>query len=317
MSARPALSHRPSRALPGGSIVALATPFSGGTPDAAALARLCQRQVDAGTTALLACGSTGEAAAMSPHEQAAVLCRVVEVAGAVPVIAGCGACSTEAAVELAMLAARHGAAALLCAPPAYVRPTQDGILAHVRAVAHAAGLPVLLYDVPGRTGVAVRDETVARLFECGLIVGIKDATADLGRPARLRARCGPELLQLGGDDATAAAHRAMGGHGCVSVAANLVPRLCALLHRSWDQGELATFARTRDLLAPLADALFAESNPIPLKAALAMLDLATGELRLPLTRAGRDTCDRLAGMLVGLMEAEDALAPRGRYALAS
>ena len=308
----------PSRAAPlrlDGSVVALATPFRESAVDTDALVRLCRRQVDAGTAALLACGSTGEAAAMRADEQAAVLYAVVEAAEAVPVIAGCGGCSTEMAMELAVAAARQGVAALLCAPPAYVRPTQEGIIAHVRAISHAAGLPVLLYDVPGRTGVAVHDETVARLFERDLIVGLKDATADLGRPARLRARCGPELLQLSGDDATAAAYRAMGGHGCVSVVANLVPRLCAQLHRAWEAGELATFARTRDLLAPLAEALFAESNPIPLKAALVMLDLASGEMRLPLTRAGRGTCNRLAELLVGLMAAEEALAPRSRYAL--
>ncbi len=299
----------------GGSLVALATPFRDGAVDAAALARLCRRQVEAGTTALVACGSTGEAAALSPDEHAAVLRGVVEADGRVPVVAGCGGASTEAAVALAAAAARHGAAALLCAPPAYVRPTQEGILAHVRAVSHAAALPILLYDVPARTGVAVHDDTVARLWERGLIAGIKDATADLARPPRLRALCGPELLQLGGDDATAAAFRAAGGDGCISVVANLVPGLCARLHRAWDAGDLPVFARTRDLLAPLSDALFAESNPIPLKAALAMLDLATGELRLPLTRAGRATCERLATLLSGLMEREDALRPR-RHALA-
>ena len=270
----------------GGSLVALATPFRDGRLDTAALGRLCDRQAARGSAALVVCGSTGEAPALSAPEQARVVAVAVEAAaGRVPVIAGCSAPATEAAASLAFAAARNRAAALLCAPPPYVKPTQDGIATHVRAVAHTADLPVMLYDVPGRTGVAVADETAAWLFEHGLIAAIKDASGDLSRPARLRVLCGTELVQLSGDDATAPAYRAMGGHGCVSVTANLVPALCAQLHAAWDRGDLATFARLRDLLAPLHQALFLESNPIPLKAALCMLRLCTGELRLPLTRA--------------------------------
>ena len=199
---------------------------------------------------------------------------------------------------------------MLCAPPPYTKPTQDGIVAHVRAVSEACGLPVLLYDVPSRTGVAVHDETVARLFERGLIAGIKDATSDLARPPRLRALCGAELLQLTGDDATAAAYRAAGGHGCISVSANVVPALCARLHRSWDARDLWTFAQTRDQLAALNDTLFLESNPIPAKAALTMLGLISGDMRLPLTRASAATCDRLADLLAAVMKVEDEAASR-------
>jgi len=264
------------------------------------------------------CGSTGEAPALRLEEQAVVVRRAVAAAaGRVAVIAGCGAPATEAAAELARSAACRGAAALLCAPPPYVRPTQEGIICHLRAVAHACDVPVILYDVPGRTGVAIKDETVALLFELGVIVGIKDATSDLSRPPRLRSLCGASFVQMSGDDATAAAYRAAGGHGCVSVTANVVPALCSLLHRSWDAGDLPAFARARDLLAPISDVLFAESNPIPLKAALAMLDLAPGDLRLPLTRASRATRDRLAGALANVTSTEEALAARSRYALAS
>jgi 4-hydroxy-tetrahydrodipicolinate synthase len=171
--------------------------------------------------------------------------------------------------------------------------------------------------VPGRVGVAIADETVAQLFERGLIVGIKDATADLSRPPRLRAKCGAGLVQTTGDDATAAAYRAAGGHGCVSVTANIVPALCSPLHRSWDAGDLAAFARARDLLAPVSDVLFAESNPIPLKEAPVMLDLAPGGLRLPLTRARRATRDRLADVLARVTSTEEALTARSRYVLVS
>jgi 4-hydroxy-tetrahydrodipicolinate synthase len=182
-------------------------------------------------------------------------------------------------------------------------------------VAHAADLPIILYDVPGRTGVAIKDETVAHLFARGLIAGIKDATADLSRPTRLRALCGPALVQMSGDDATAAAYRAAGGDGCISVTANVAPAVCSLLHRAWETGDLAAFARARDLLAALSEALFLESNPIPVKAALAILSLAPDDLRLPLMRASQATRDRLAAVLPAVMSTEEALAARSRYAL--
>jgi 4-hydroxy-tetrahydrodipicolinate synthase len=302
----------------GGSMTALATPFKDGLIDEAAFVRLCRRQIERGTTALVVCGSTGEAAALSPEEQATLIrLAVMTASGQVPVIAGCGGPSTEAAASIASLAAACGAAALLCAPTPYVKPSQEGIMAHMRMLAHISDLPLIVYDVPGRVGVAIKDETVATLFERGLAIGIKDATADLGRPPRLRALCGPEFRQLSGDDATAAAYRAAGGHGCISVTANLAPSLCASLQLSWDSGDLASFARNRDLLAPLHDALFIESNPVPLKAALALLNLTTSEVRLPLIRATEATKDRLADILAHVMSREEWTASHRRYALAS
>jgi 4-hydroxy-tetrahydrodipicolinate synthase len=301
-----------------GSMTALATPFKDGKVDEPAFVRLCQRQIDRGTTALVVCGSTGEAASLTPVEQAALIRLAVTAArGQVPVIAGCGGPNTEAAAAIASLAAMCGASALLCAPTPYVKPSQEGIIAHMRLLAHTTELPLIVYDVPGRVGVAIRDETVAALFERRLTIGIKDATADLGRPPRLLALCGPDFIQLSGDDATAGAYRAAGGHGCISVTANLVPALCASLHLSWDANDLANFARTRDLLAPLHDALFTESNPVPLKAALAMLNLSTGEVRLPLLRATEPTKDRLSEILSRVMSREDWIASHRRYALAS
>ena len=289
-----------------GSVTALITPFRDGCVDGAVLATLCERQIRGGTAALVVCGSTGEAAALSPAEQGRVVAIAVEAAAnRVPVIAGCSASATEGASVLAVSAARSGAAALLCAPPPYSRPTQEGIAAHVRAVAHAADLPVILYDVPGRIGVAIADETIAGLYESGLVMAIKDASSDLSRPVRLRALCGGELVQFSGDDATAAAHRAMGGQGCISVSANLVPTLCAHMHAAWNQVDLVEFARIRDLLAPLHEALFLESSPIPIKAALCMIGLCDGSLRLPLTRARNHTLDVLGSLLPAVIQAED------------
>lgn len=301
-----------------GSMTALATPFRNGSIDEAAFGRLCERQIERGTTALVVCGSTGEAAAMCPEEQTALIGLAVKAAGGrVPVIAGCGGPSTEVAALSASLAAKSGANALLCAPTPYVKPSQEGIIAHMRTLAHVSDLPLILYDVPGRTGVALKDETVVRLFERGLAIAIKDATADLGRPPRLRALCGPDLVQLSGDDATAGAYRAAGGHGCISVTANLTPSLCAQLHQSWNRGDLASFARIRDLLAPLHDALFTECNPVPLKAALAMLNMALGDVRLPLMRATTPTREKLAELLAQVMGLEESVAAQTHYALAS
>jgi 4-hydroxy-tetrahydrodipicolinate synthase len=301
-----------------GSIVALATPFRNGRIDPVALVRLAERQVAHASAAIVVCGSTGEAAMMTAEEAAIAVRLVVHaVAGRVPVIAGCTASGTEQAVGLAIAAARCGADALLCAAPPYVKPTQDGIVAHIRAVAHATSLPVMLYDVPGRAGVAIADATTATLFGRDLIFALKDATADLARPPRLRALCGPRLLQFSGDDATAAAHRTMGGVGCVSVTANVMPALCAALHRAWDEGDLPGFARLRDQLAPLHDAIFVETNPIPVKAALAQLGLCDAELRLPLTRAVPATEARLRALLAELDSAEQRAASPTRLALAS
>lgn len=300
-----------------GSITALATPMCGARIDTAALARLAWRQVQRGTVALVVCGSTGEAAALTPAEQAHAVAVVAEAVGQrVPVLAGCTASGTEAAAGLAAAAAHAGADGLLVAAPPYVRPTQDGITAHVRCLSHAAGLPVMLYDVPGRTAVAIADETVAQLFAAGLIAALKDATADLSRPPRLRALCGPGLAQFTGDDATAAAHRAMGGAGCVSVTANLVPAMCVALHRAWDSGDRAGFARLRDALDPIHQALFTQSNPIPLKAALAHLGLAEDVLRLPLTRAAPATRARVLTALDSVMAEEERHAARLRLAVA-
>lgn len=294
-----------------GSVVALATPFRGTRLDETALARMVERQVAAGTAAIVACGSTGEAASLTPAEAARVTSVVVKAAARrVPVLAGCAALGTQAACQLAIASVRAGADALLAAAPPYAKPTQEGIVAHVRAVAHGADRPVMLYDVPGRTGVPIADATVALLAEAEVIFAIKDATGDLGRPPRLRALCGPQLLQFSGDDTSAVAHLAMGGAGCVSVTANVAPSLCAALHRAWEDGDLPGLARLRDRLAPLNDALFAEANPIPLKAALARLGLCADEVRLPLTRATEMTRERLEACLDSIMQAEQLATPR-------
>lgn len=289
-----------------GSICAVPTPFRDGQIDIPALFTICERQMTAGTSALVVCGSTGEASTLNEQEYGLAVKTVVQAAdGLVPVIAGCTSCATTIAVGLAERAAAAGADALLCAAPPYNKPTQEGLRSHMRAVAHATALSVISYDVPSRSATAFSDETIAWLFEQGLIVGIKDATADLARPARLRRMCGGALAQWSGDDATAPAHRAVGGAGCISVTANVVPALCALMHQTWDAGDRPRFASIRDMLVPLHDALFVESNPVPVKAALAQLGLCTSDMRLPLMRASLSTQERLLRAMAPVIPAEE------------
>jgi 4-hydroxy-tetrahydrodipicolinate synthase len=297
-----------------GSLVPLATPFRGNQIDDDAFAAQVERQIAGGTSGLVVCGSTGEASALTPAEYEQLVHIAVSVAaGRVPVIAGCTSATTEISVTLAESAMHAGADALLCAPPPYCKPTQQGIALHIGAVAKAAPLPIILYDVPSRVGVAITDATVAHLFDSGMIAGIKDATADLSRPPRLRALCGKHLRQFSGDDATQLAYRAMGGHGCISVAANIAPALCARLHRAWHEGDLGTTALLRDELAPLHAALFAESNPIPLKAALAELGLCEAATRAPLTPAEPATVERLQQLLPEVMVLEKRYGPSQPY----
>ncbi|TPG41864.1 4-hydroxy-tetrahydrodipicolinate synthase [Roseomonas nepalensis] len=268
---------RPPPAL-GGVLTALVTPFLAGDPgelDLLALSRLTRRAVDRGVSGLIVCGSTGEASALSPTEHARAIVCVAEASGGRPVVAGIGAPCTEVAVALAVAAEHLGATALLVSAPPYVKPGQAGLRAHVRAIAAAAGLPIVLYDVPSRAGVSFTDETIARLFEEGHIQALKDASGNLSRPPRLARLCGAELIQLSGDDATALAHLAMGGQGCVSVTANVAPALCSTLQVAFVTRDLSFAATLRDLLAPLDAALFGETNPIPVKAALGLLGLCS------------------------------------------
>jgi 4-hydroxy-tetrahydrodipicolinate synthase len=267
-----------------GSIVALVTPYRGNTIDIPGFSALVDRQIARGSSAIVAGGSTGEAAMLADEEHAQLIeTAAVAARRRVPVIAGIGAPATERAVFLARQSERNGADMLLCSAPSYVRPTQEGLFRHIKAIHDAVRLPILLYDVPGRTACAFSDETIGRLSELARVIGIKDATADLGRPARLRHLAGTDFLQFSGDDATALHYRVAGGHGCISVVANIVPALCALLHARFDADDVTAAMRLQTRLQPLVQALALESNPIPVKRALSRLGLCADTLRLPLT----------------------------------
>ncbi|MDB5489451.1 MAG: 4-hydroxy-tetrahydrodipicolinate synthase [Reyranella sp.] len=286
-----------------GSIAALPTPYRFGRVDVDALERLCTRLIDRGTSALVPCGTTGEAPLLTLEEQHLVVAHTVAIsAGRVPVIAGAGSNNTGTAVELARSAEKAGASALLCVTPFYLKPSQTGIVAHFRAIHDAVDIPIILYDIPSRTGCALADVTVRRLAELPRIRGLEDATGNIPRVPRLRRRLGNGFLLLSGDDPTQGAFRMAGGDGCISVTANVVPALCAALHRACDAGNAQEVARLEHLLAPLHAALFLEANPIPLKRALHRLGLMGDGLRLPLTPLGPIADQKL----VRILEAVDA-----------
>jgi len=269
-----------------GSIPALVTPFRGGAFDEAAFRRLVELQIECGSSALVPCGTTGESPTLSHEEHMRVTEVCIEVAAArVPVIAGAGSNSTAEAVQLATHAEKAGADAVLVVTPYYNKPNQDGIFAHFKAVHDAISIPVILYDVPGRTVVSLGLETVVALAEMPRIVGIKDATGEIGLVSDYLERIGPDFCQLSGNDETALAHFAHGGRGCISVSANVAPRLCAEFQQALVSGDLARAREHNARLHPLHRAMFADTSPGPAKYALSRVhDWITDEVRLPVVR---------------------------------
>ncbi|MBV1777103.1 4-hydroxy-tetrahydrodipicolinate synthase [Burkholderiaceae bacterium DAT-1] len=268
-----------------GSLVALVTPmFEDGSLDFASLKKLVDFHIDAGTAGLIAVGTTGESATVDVHEHLDIIAKTVEFAGGrVPVIAGTGANSTKESIELAAEAKRAGAAMSLSVVPYYNKPTQEGIYRHYKAIAEAVDLPVILYNVPGRTVADMSNETVLRLTEVPGIVGLKDATADIARAADLFKRAPKQFALYSGDDATALAFMLLGGHGVISVTTNVAPALMADMCRHALAGNIAAARECNDRLQGLHKHLFVEANPIPVKWAVQQLGLIGEGIRLPLT----------------------------------
>jgi 4-hydroxy-tetrahydrodipicolinate synthase len=272
-----------------GSMVAIVTPMAGSvSPDAPidwdAFARLIEFHIDAGTDGIVAVGTTGESATLDEAEHIETVRRSVELArGRVPVIAGTGANSTTEAIQLTSAAKAVGADACLLVTPYYNKPTQEGLYLHYRTVAEAVDIPQILYNVPGRTACDMLPETVGRLAALPNIIGIKEATGDLARVARLRELCGPSFLLLSGDDATAREFMLAGGHGVISVTANVAPKAMHELCVAAMAGDAATATRIDAPLAALHRDLFCESNPIPVKWGLHAMGLIGTGIRLPLT----------------------------------
>lgn len=273
-----------------GSIVALITPFKDGKVDEKAFQSFVEWQVAQGTHALVPCGTTGESPTLSHDEHNRVVDLCIEAAaGKVPVIAGAGSNSTAEAVELTRHAKAAGAAAALVVTPYYNKPTQEGLYQHYKAIHDSADLPIIIYNIPGRSVVDMSIATMARLAELPNIVGVKDATADLVRPIRTRLAIGADFCQLSGEDATALAFNMQGGVGCISVTANIAPAQCAAMQNAWAAGDLATAAKYRDLLNPVHDAMFVETSPGPVKYAASLLGKSSPDLRLPLVPVAEST----------------------------
>lgn len=266
-----------------GALTALVTPMRQGGIDTAALERLVETQIEGGIHGLVPCGTTGEASTLSHQEQLQVIEIVVKtVDGRVPVVAGAGSNSTDEACYLATACEKLGADATLQITPYYNRPTQEGLVAHFEAVAEACGLPMVLYNVPSRTGCDMQAETVARLCDNPKVAGVKEATGDMIRAARIRELCGDSLSLLSGDDFTLMPFLAVGGDGVISVGSNVAPALFADLCNAAAQGRWDEARSLHYRQLPLTRALFSSANPEPTKAALAMLGQMEPDLRLPL-----------------------------------
>ena len=266
-----------------GVITALVTPFRGDAIDEEALRRLVDEQIRAGVDGFVPVGTTGESPTVTVEEHIRIIKIVVEeTRKRVPVIAGTGANSTREAIELTSEARAVGADGTLQVTPYYNRPTQDGLFRHFKAIADAVPLPMLVYNVPGRTACDLLPETMARLCEVPLVVGIKEATGSAQRAAQIISRVGDRMVVLSGDDATAFPLYALGAHGCISVVSNVAPAEMAAM---WDAAVAGNWNKARELhyqLFPLSEGLFIEANPIPVKAALAMMGKITDEIRAPL-----------------------------------
>ncbi len=290
-----------------GSLTALITPFRDGALDEGALERLIAFQCDNGTTGLVPCGTTGESPTLTPEEHERVIAITVRAAREwaertgrprIPVVAGAGSNNTAEAIHYSKAAARDGADALLQITPYYNKPTQEGLYRHFAAIAAATPLSIILYNVPGRTGVNMLPETVARLAQdCPTIIGIKEASGSPDQASEVIRLCGPDFILLSGDDSLTLPLLAIGGRGVISVVSNVAPAAVSGLIAAWRAGNIAEAQQQHLRLYGLSRAMFLETNPGPVKAAAEMVGLCSGELRLPLAPVSDATRARVAAAL--------------------
>ncbi len=272
-----------------GSLPALVTPFTNGAVDLKTLKKLVEWHIAQGSHGLVPVGTTGESPTLSHEEHDLVVQTVVQtVAGRIPVVAGAGSNSTAEMVRLVQAAKSAGATAALVVTPYYNKPTQRGLIAHFTAAAEV-GLPIIIYNIPGRSVVDMTPATMGELARLPMIVGVKDSTGDIARVSRQRITCGPEFIQVSGEDPQALGYHAMGGHGCISVTANVAPKLCAEFQSALMAGDYRTALTYQDRLMPLHDAIFIEPGLVGAKYGLSLLGMASAEVRLPLTPLTADT----------------------------
>ena len=277
-----------------GSFVALITPFRDGDVDEEAFRSIVEWHIDEGTNGLVPCGTTGESPTLSHQEHMHVTEICVEAAdGRVPVLAGTGSNSTDEAIMLTRHAKQAGADGALVVTPYYNKPTQEGLYRHYAKLAEEGDLPIVIYNIPARSVVDMSVDTMARLAEHPNVVGVKDATAKLDRVSQQRRAMGPDFIQLSGEDATALGLMAHGGHGCISVTANVAPRACAEFQDACLSGDYAAALVIQDRLMPLHEALFVETSPAPVKYGASLLGKCTDEVRLPLVEVSDETKERV------------------------
>ena len=273
-----------------GSITALVTPFRGGKVDEDALVKLVDWQISEGSDGIVAVGTTGESPTLSHAEHREVVRMVVTTAaGRVPVIAGAGSNNTEESIGLIQFAQKVGADGALVVTPYYNKPSQRGLIAHYRALHDCCDLPIIIYNIPPRSVIDMSVATMAELAKLPRIVGVKDATGDITRVSKQRAACGRDFVQLSGEDASALGFNAHGGVGCISVTANVAPKLCAEFQAATLRGDYAKALEYQDRLMPLHEALFLEPNPCPSKYALSLLGHCRDEVRAPLVTLTDET----------------------------
>ncbi|UWS07374.1 4-hydroxy-tetrahydrodipicolinate synthase [Phaeobacter inhibens] len=287
-----------------GSMPALVTPFSNGELDLDTLKRLVEWHIDQGSTALVPVGTTGESPTLTHDEHETVIAEVVKTAaGRVPVIAGAGSNNTVEGKRFVQFAAEVGADAALVVTPYYNKPTQRGLIAHFTELHNCADIPIVIYNIPGRSVIDMTPATMGELAKLERIIGVKDATGDIARVSQQRASCGADFIQLSGEDATALGFNAHGGVGCISVTANVAPKLCAEFQAATLAGDYALALEYQDKLMPLHEAIFIEPGLVGAKYGLSKLGLCSEEVRLPLTgledstKAAIDAAMAHAGLL--------------------
>ncbi len=283
-----------------GSMPALITPFKDGRVDYNAFQSFVEWQISEGSDALVPCGTTGESPTLTHDEHKQVTESCIEAAnGKVPVIAGTGSNSTAEAIELTQHAEKAGASGALVVMPYYNKPTQEGLYLHYKAINDACDIPIIIYNIPGRSVVDMSIETMARLAKLPNIVGVKDATCDLARPIQTRLAIGKDFCLLTGEDGTTVPYLAAGGAGTISVTANIAPRMCADLQKAWRDRDLDTVMELQDRLMPLHQAMFSETSPGPVKYAASLMGKCTGETRLPITDISDANKKRVKDALTG------------------
>ena len=282
-----------------GSMPALVTPFKNGKVDEDAYRKLIDWQIESGQHGLVPVGTTGESPTLSHDEHRKVVeTCIAEARGRVPVIAGAGSNNTHEAVELAKHAEKAGADGVLVVTPYYNKPNQEGLYQHFKAIDAAIGIPIIIYNIPPRSVIDMSVDTMKRLYELKNIAGVKDATANIGRVSQQRHALGPDFIQLSGEDMTALAYNAAGGHGCISVTSNVAPALCAQMQNASLSGDYAGALKIQDRLTPLHDAIFFEPGVAGAKAGLQMLGRCEEIVRSPLLPASAKTKEAIKSAMV-------------------